>query len=180
MYAPVAIFLIVWGLFPQIFFFPFFLPIFSCGWMTIFCFVFWLLFLFYVWIYCRFCFAFPIRFWYSSLSLYIQGSSLIAQLVKVCLQCRRPHFYSWVWKIHWRRNRLPAPAFLASLVPQMVKNPRERLGSIQWVGKIPWRRERLATPVFWPREFHGLGIYLEYTLGVSKSQTRLNNFHFHI
>ena len=28
--------------------------------------------------------------------------------------------------------------------------------------------ERLSTPVFWPREFHG----------VTKSQTRLSNFHF--
>ena len=29
-----------------------------------------------------------------------------------------------------------------------------------WVGKIPWRRERLPTLVFWPREFHGLCIYI--------------------
>ena len=39
------------------------------------------------------------------------GASLVAQLVKN-LQCRRPWFYSWVGKIHWRRDRLPTPVFL--------------------------------------------------------------------
>ena len=28
-----------------------------------------------------------------------------------CLQCRRPWFDSWIGKIHWRRERLPTPAF---------------------------------------------------------------------
>ena len=36
------------------------------------------------------------------------------------------------------------------------------------VEKIPWRRERLPAPVFWPGEFHG----------VTKSWTRLSDFHF--
>ena len=31
---------------------------------------------------------------------------------RICLQCRRPWFYSWVRKICWRRNRLPSPVFL--------------------------------------------------------------------
>ena len=43
--------------------------------------------------------------------------------------------------------------------------------------KDPWRRspleDPLLTPVFWPGEFHGL-----YSHGVSKSWTRLSNFHF--
>ena len=43
-----------------------------------------------------------------------------------------------------------------------------RPGFSPWVGKISWRREILLTPVFWPGEFHGL----------SKSWTRLSNFHF--
>ena len=38
--------------------------------------------------------------------------SLVAQLVRIHLQCRRPRFDSWVWKIHWRRDRLPTPVFL--------------------------------------------------------------------
>ena len=35
-------------------------------------------------------------------------------------------------------------------------------------GLIPWRRERLPIPVFWP----------ENSTGVTKSQTRLSDFHF--
>ena len=37
--------------------------------------------------------------------------SLVAQLIKNCLQCRRPGFYPWVGKIPWRRERLPTPVF---------------------------------------------------------------------
>ena len=39
------------------------------------------------------------------------GGSLITQLVKIHLQCRRPWFDSWVRKIPWRRERLPIPVF---------------------------------------------------------------------
>ena len=61
----------------------------------------------------------------------------------------------------------------ASLVA-MVKNPPAsgNTGFDPWVGNIPWRREQLSTPMFWSGEFHGL--YGPLT----KSQTRLGNFHF--
>ena len=39
-------------------------------------------------------------------------ASVIAQLVKNHLQCRRPWFDSWVWKTPWRRDRLYIPVFL--------------------------------------------------------------------
>ena len=64
-------------------------------------------------------------------------ASLVAQLVKICLQCERPGF-----------------------------DP--------WVGKIPWRRERLPTPVFWPGDSMNCIVH-----GVTKSRTRLSDFHFH-
>ena len=54
-------------------------------------------------------------------------------------QSREPRFDSWDGKIYWRRDRLPTPVFLASLVAQLVQN----LPAV-WetrVGKIPWRRE---------------------------------------
>ena len=40
------------------------------------------------------------------------GASLVPQLVKNLPQCRRARFNSWVWKIPWRRGRLPIPVFL--------------------------------------------------------------------
>jgi len=37
-----------------------------------------------------------------------------------------------------------------------------------------WRMERIPTPVFWPGEFHNYIVH-----GVTKSWTRLSDFHFH-
>ena len=48
-----------------------------------------------------------------------------------------------------------------------------RPGFDPWVGKIPWRREQLPIPVFWPGEFHRL----HRVHGVTKSRTRMSNFH---
>ena len=39
-------------------------------------------------------------------------ASLVAQLVKNHLQCRRPQFNSQVRKIPWKRDRLPAAVFM--------------------------------------------------------------------
>ena len=38
-------------------------------------------------------------------------ASLVAQLVRICLQSRRPRFSPWVGKIPWRMERLPTPVF---------------------------------------------------------------------
>ena len=38
-------------------------------------------------------------------------ASLVAQLVRSCLQCRRPGFDPCIWKMPWRRERLPTPVF---------------------------------------------------------------------
>ena len=39
-------------------------------------------------------------------------ASLVAQMVKNVLQCRRPRFGPWVGKVPWRREWLPTPVFL--------------------------------------------------------------------
>ena len=38
-------------------------------------------------------------------------ASLVAQLVRICLQYGRPGCDPWVEKIPWRRERLPTPVF---------------------------------------------------------------------
>ena len=38
-------------------------------------------------------------------------ASLVAQLLSSHLQCRRPGFDPWVWKIPWQREVLPTPVF---------------------------------------------------------------------
>ena len=38
-------------------------------------------------------------------------ASLVAQLVKIRMQVRRPGFNFWVGQISWRRERLPTPVF---------------------------------------------------------------------
>ena len=44
-------------------------------------------------------------------------ASLLAQLVKNRLKCRRPQFDSWVGKIPWRRAWQPIPVFLPGESP---------------------------------------------------------------
>jgi len=38
-------------------------------------------------------------------------ASLVAQVVRIHLQCRRPGFDPWVGEIPWRREQLPTPVF---------------------------------------------------------------------
>ena len=50
-------------------------------------------------------------FWLFQL-LETSGASLVAQMVKICPQYRRPEFNSWVRKIPWRSEWLPTPVLL--------------------------------------------------------------------
>ena len=56
------------------------------------------------------------------------------------LQCRRPHFDSWVGKICWRRDRLPNPVFwgfpCGSAGKESACNAGD-LGSIPGLGRSP-------------------------------------------
>ena len=42
----------------------------------------------------------------------LEGLPWQLSLYRIRLECRRPWFESWVWKIPWRRDRLPTPEFL--------------------------------------------------------------------
>ena len=97
----------------------------------------------------------PLNAWFLSLpqgfSLLV-NSPLIAQLVRIHLQCRRPWFDPWVGKIPWRRDRLPTPVFLGfpcgpagkesaysardlGLILGLRKSPREGTGyPLQYLG----------------------------------------------
>ena len=63
-------------------------------------------------------------------------ASLIVQLVKNRLQCRRPPFDSWVGKIPWRRDRLPTPEFLGfacgSAGKESTCNAGDQVQSLAW------------------------------------------------
>ena len=79
--------------------------------------------------------------------------------MKGVLRCRRSWLNSWIRKICWRRERIPAPVLLGfphgSAGEESTSN-EGRPGFDPWVGKIPWGKERLLTPIFWPGELHGL------------------------
>ena len=108
--------------------------------------------------------------------LLVQQDSLVAQLLKNLLQCRRPRFDTWVGNIPWRRNRLPTLVFLGfpdgsagkeflhlecrqpgfdPLVAK-IKGIATHSGILAW--RIPWTEE--------PGRLPSMG---------SQSQTRLND-----
>ena len=82
----------------------------------------------------------------------LQWASLVAQLVKNRLQCRRPGFSPWVRKIPWRRERLPIPVFWPGEFHGMYSpwghkesDTTERLSlfthSSTFAWRIPWTEE---------------------------------------
>ena len=101
------------------------------------------------------------------------GASLITQW-RICLQCRRPRFNSWVGKSPGEGKGYPLHYSWASLVAQLVKNLLAMSEIWVWYPgwEIPRRRERLPTPVFWP------GNSMDYW--VTMSWTQLSDFHFRI
>ena len=70
-------------------------------------------------------------------------ASLVAQRVKICLQCRRPCVNPCVRKIPWRREWLPSPVSL----PGDFHGQRNLLGCSPWGGKESDTTERLTLSV---------------------------------
>ena len=78
-------------------------------------------------------FTFPLHYCRLSylkinLTVLLLWASLVAQMGKILLQCRRPRFDPWVRKISWRRAWQPTPVFL----------PRKSNGQRSLVGYSPW------------------------------------------
>ena len=103
--------------------------------------------------------------------------SLITQLVKIHLQCRRPQLDFWVGKILWRRDRPPTPVFLSfpcgSAGKESACNVRD-LGSIPRLGKHPGGGKGYLL------QRCGLENSMDCVVHrIAKSRTWLSNFHFH-
>ena len=98
---------------------------------------------------------------------------MVAQLVKICLQCRRPRFDSWVGKMPWRRDRLPTPVFLGfpdgSAGKESACNAGD-LGSIPGLGRAPEEGNAYSL------QYSGLKNSMDCIVhGVAKSQTQLSD-----
>ena len=61
-----------------------------------------------------------------------QGLPWQLRCSRICLQCRRPCFNSWVRKIFWRRDRLPTPVFLGFPCGSVSKESACNVGDLGW------------------------------------------------
>ena len=103
-------------------------------------------------------------------------ASLVAQLVKIYLRCRRPWFNSWVGKIHWRRDSLPTPAFLDFPDGSAGKESACSAGDL---GLIPGLGRSPGEGNSYPLQYSGLENSVDcIDHGVTKIQTQLSHFHF--
>ena len=78
------------------------------------------------------------------LSLFARNLVMVVSWWRICLQCRRPHFDSWVRNIPWRRDRLPTPVFLGFPCGSAGKESTcyvGDLGQIPGLGRCPGERK---------------------------------------
>ena len=110
------------------------------------------------------------------LTMELSGAFLVAQLERICLQCRKPWFNSWVRKTHWRKDRLPTLVFLGFPCGSTGKESScnaGNLGSIPGLGRSPGEGNG------YPLQYSGLENSTDAIVhGVAKSQTLLSDFHF--
>ena len=91
------------------------------------------------------------------------GASLVTQMVKNCLQCRRPGFNLLVRKIPWRRVWLPTPVFF----------PREFHGQRNLAGYSSWGCIELDTFEYKPRKLD-FSAYCKYLIFIHFLQKALS------
>ena len=110
--------------------------------------------------------------------LWVYRASLIAQMLKNHLQCRRPWFDSCVRKICWRRDRLPTPVFLGYSGGSASKELTCNVGDL---GSIPGFQRYPGEGKGYPLQYSGLENSMDCIVHrVAKSQTRLKDILFHI
>ena len=99
---------------------------------------------------------------------------MVAQLVKIPLQCRRPWFNSWVVKIPWRRDRLPNPVFLGfpggSDGKESFCNGKD-LGFVPVLGRSPGGGHGNPLRYSCMENNYGQRSLVSYSPGVTKSHT---------
>ena len=91
--------------------------------------------------------------------------------LRICLQCRRPGFDSWVEKIHWRRDRLPILVFLGFLCGSAGKESTCSVGdlvSIPGLGRSPGEGQG------YPLQYSGLEKSMDYIKSVRSQKVRHN------
>ena len=110
-----------------------------------------------------------ISIWVQTRNCTGRKPSLVAQLVKNRLQCRRPQFSSWVSKIRWRRDRLPTPVFLDFPGGSAGKESTCNVGDL---GLIPGLCRSPGEENSYPLQYSDL----KNSMG-SQGQTWLSNFH---
>ena len=93
---------------------------------------------------------------------------------RICLQCRRPRFDSWIGKIRWRRDRLPTPVFLGFPCGSAGKESAYDAGDLSLIlglGRSPGEGKLF--------QYSGLENPMNCLVrGVAKSLTQLSDFHF--
>ena len=99
--------------------------------------------------------------------------SLVLSWYRICLQCRKAQFDSWVGKICWRRDRLLTPVSLGLLCSLVGKESACNAGDLGW--EDPLEKGKATHPLQYSR----LENYMDCIVhGVAKSQIQLSNFHF--
>ena len=100
------------------------------------------------------------------------GASLIAQLLRNLLLCRRPWFNSWIGKMCWTSDRPPTPVFWGFPGGSAGKESTCSAGDL---GSIPGLGRSTGEGNSYPLHYSSLENSMDYiVLGVAKSQTRLS------
>ena len=114
--------------------------------------------------------------WLSDSHFHFEGLPLQLSWKRICLQCRRFQFDSWVGKIPWRRDRLPTPVFLGFSCGSAGKEFPCNVGDL---GLIPGLGRSPGEGKVYPLQHSGLENSMGCIVhGVTKSRTLLSDFHF--